>query len=344
LGNTFTVKCPKNNKANKTEPFVEQTGSVMCQSCAVGRIGEDMDPQPKKYAVEVSWGRNIRTSDATEIWEKFSAYKIIIVDILGRKVGEPKFSFPVPVKNISGSSCCRPDEYSATVSGEEWPENAKRFMIVPYHVWFSDNDASSGKKHRFTMPAGSMTADFVDISEGLATEVKIHPLFKLPLDAAKAFHKSPHKFEIARDIVWKGLKDKGILKNQVFIKKVEPLIQRSRRLEKLDENSRRLQGKTEYAIRIRAVILLHYSYTGPPITRTSLDKDKMKEAFVKGASAVNLNVTASMVARPSLFVSSKEVRGEQQVEELEDDLAQWTARPHCILMFALVVAIAYILG
>lgn len=286
-----------------------------------------MNPQPKEYAVEVAWGKNVMTAGGSStFWQDFDSYKVIIVDTLGRQVGEPQHGHTVPIKANTGHNkdCCLESEYTTTVSGDEWPAMGAMLMIVPYQQRLVGNVTKA-----FTMPIGSMTTVFVDRDEGFATKVTLAPIFTMPEDAAKEFFASAQKYEIARETIHAGVKAKGVLLKNIIVLSVE-LWQKSstRRL----GDARRL---SDFGIKITSEIFLDEEYTGDPLKTESVDQEAMTTALVTTAADAGLTkVTAESVA---LKADSVDVQSE--------DITMATAvtgeaRPMGGVIFSTIIALA----
>jgi len=356
MGPTFKVKCPKNNGGSATLPFLQAT-SVACQACSVMALGADKNPQPNKYQVTLSWGKNMKTGSASAFWQRFDGYKIIIVDADGKKVGSPDNGDVVPVKTASTefpATCCSDKEYTTTVSGDQWPASGKKFMIVPYDdykVTVAAKDGVSGvigkrvtegrslEAHQsamsFTMPMGAMTTQFVDAVDGTATVIKVAPVMQMSETAAKDIMALPkaEKFEVGRQTVHAGLKAKGVKLKNIIVKNVE-IVKPARRLGSTRNLAAHMKG---FGIKITSEILLDQTYTGGTIDTASIDKAAMTTTFVKQANAVLPVAKQIKAADVAVDTSSLTV--------VTEDISVATpvtgaARPMAGTIFSTVIALA----
>jgi hypothetical protein len=301
--------------------------------------GNDLNPQPNKYAVIIGWGKNVKSSDGTSaFFQEFDAYKIIIVDALGAQVGAPANGNMVSVKaeTESTKNCCSATEYSTTVSGDEWPAGGERFMIVPYSEW-----KENSTKKSFTMPIGSVTSAFTDKTEGTANLVKVAPIFEMSEQGAKDLMALPKAdlYEIARATVYAGVAAKGVSLNNIIVTNVELISPTARRL----GSTRRLASHTKFGIKITTEILLDDSYTGAAINTAAFEEPAaqaaMTTALVKKSNEKGVaSVTADTVTvnQASLAVTAEDVSVATPVTG--------AAQPMAGTLFSTIIALAMALA
>jgi len=156
---SFTLKCPENNNADTTKPFVHSAGKPLkCKVCGAVVAGADSaSAQLGKYKTTLTFGNNVASSGFAE--GMISGYAIHIVDANGKVVKDTG----VKVKSAGSLSCCKPDQYIAFLEGE-WPAGGAMFSVVPYLTLSSTSTVM--------LPMGTgMSAVFTDVGNVPTKEV-----------------------------------------------------------------------------------------------------------------------------------------------------------------------------
>jgi hypothetical protein len=158
---TFTLKCPENNNADSTKPFVHNAGRPQkCKVCGDVKAGADSRTALKgKYKTTLTFGNNLVSNGGSGgfMENMISGYAIHIVDSDGKMVKDTG----VTVKAIGSLGCCKADQYTAYLDGD-WPEDGAMFSVVPYLTLSSTSSVM--------LPVGTgMSAAFTDVG-GIATK------------------------------------------------------------------------------------------------------------------------------------------------------------------------------
>lgn len=267
MNSTFDVKCPAQNSAATTMPFLVPDASgeapVRCQACGAS-ASTDLNRKKGKYQVTLKWGRNVMGNEFSE--DYIHGYDVVVVNENLTIVDEPMHN--VSSRKFPDVACCKTSAYEAISIKGNWPDGAKYFMILPYQR----NDA---KDEKFRVPLGT-TIKFIDIQDD-KEQKKVTgtvTVSNMTEDQADKLYKNKDTPKVMQKSIAAAIGETEITADNIEVTLGKPTQANS----SSTGSSRRLGGhlpsEKSWSVAVEYVITLPEGYT-KAFTKDSIDTQKL---------------------------------------------------------------------